>query len=277
MALTEMQQKLLKMLKFFHEFCVSNCLSYYVVGGTALGSIRHQGFIPWDDDIDVGMPRNDYTKFIHLFGNDAIHGYIVESLNSKDKSFCYAYTKLYDTSTTLIENTKKRIKRGIYIDIFPLDGVGDSVIEAKKIFAPIDKKKKLLSLRTIKTNSKRSLCKNFILSVIQFLPNFLIDEKRICKQIDELCQKQNFDSSALVGNLVGAWGWKEIMPKEIFGRPTLYKFETIEVYGPENFDEYLSHLYGDWRKLPPVEKRVPHHDYLLDLTKSYLIKKKGCQ
>jgi len=267
--LTEMQNKLLEMLVFFHEFCIVHNIQYFVVGGTTLGAVRHNGFIPWDDDIDVGLPRDDYEKLIQLFPKKDSK-YVMESVYSSNVNFCYSFSKIYDTTTTLIENTTKSLRRGIYIDIFPLDGVGNTKEEVAKTFSPINRKKNLLTLRSVKVSTNRKWYKNVLLWTMQHLPSFICGEKKLCLDINELCKKKKYDDCKIVGNLVGAWGKKEIMPKKLFGRPTLHTFESIEVYIQEDYDGYLSHLYGDWRKLPPEEKRVSHHDYYLDLNNSYL-------
>ena len=102
--------------------------------------------------------------------------------------------------------------------------------------------------------------------------------RSLLKRVVNLCETLDWDECLYGGNPVGAWRIKEIMSKDIIGTPTLYKFENIEIYGAEKADEYLTHLYGDWRKLPPVEKRVTHHDYILcDLNKSYLDNREDCQ
>ena len=132
--MTELQQELLKILKWFHGFCVENNLRYYADGGTMLGAVRHKGFIPWDDDVDVCMPREDYNKLISLSAS-LPKPYVLETPQSEAKDFLYAFSKIYNTDTTLIEKGKKNIKRGIYLDVFPLDGLGNSEKEAKKNFA----------------------------------------------------------------------------------------------------------------------------------------------
>ena len=94
---------------------------------------------------------------------------------------------------------------------------------------------------------------------------------RLLKELVNECSKYPYNKYAYCGNLVGNWGAREIVPRAVLGTPALYKFETIEVYGAEKADEYLTSLYGDWRKLPPIEKQVTHHDYVeLDLRRSYL-------
>lgn len=143
--LTELQKKLLDLLKWFHQVCVENNLTYYLEGGTMLGAVRHSGFIPWDDDLDVCMPREDYEKFNSLFGNKMFDFIYVENPNSENKDFIYGFTKIYDLNTTLVEGFKTPIKREVYIDIFPLDGCGNNLKESKKIYNKIHRKRIVIS------------------------------------------------------------------------------------------------------------------------------------
>ena len=114
----KLKPMLVEMMGWFHNFCVNHNLRYYAAGGTMLGAIRHKGFIPWDDDIDIVMPRTDYEKLEQLMKNQVCKRYLLETPNTDAKDFFYTFSKLYDTETTLIENTKYKIKRGIYLDIF---------------------------------------------------------------------------------------------------------------------------------------------------------------
>ena len=118
---SQLQTMMLDMIKWFHGFCKKNNISYYVVGGTMLGAVRHHGFIPWDDDIDVGIPRRDYERLLNdkellLLSEER---YTIESFRDGNQDFEYPYAKIYDTHTTLIENCRTKTKRGIYIDVFP--------------------------------------------------------------------------------------------------------------------------------------------------------------
>lgn len=274
--LSPLQDKMLEMLKWFHEFCKKNDITYYVVGGTMLGAVRHQGFIPWDDDIDVGVPRKDYNRIIDLGKElEASHSrYILESYHNGNLDYEYPYAKLYDTSTTLVENKRKKPKRGIFIDVFPLDGIGSTKEEALQNFVPIKYKLDLLASRSCAIREGRSFAKNMAVRFVGILPEFLVGAHKIISQIDELCEKYDFDSLEFCGNIVGNWREKEIMPRVYFGKPTLYEFEDTQVYGAEDFDGYLTCLYRDWRKLPPKEKQKSEHDFTgLDLENSYLVKK----
>lgn len=268
--MTEIQKRLTIMLKYFHTLCEKNNLKYYIIGGTLLGAVRHQGFIPWDDDIDVGMPRSDYERLISKYGNKQNDNYYLETPLSEDKNYCYPYSKLYDTNTTLIENTRIVLKRGIFLDIFPIDGIGNTEEAAKQNFDRINIKKNVLLLNTLKINKDRALHKNLLIYLARLLPVYFNNIKKLTQEIDNLCKNHSFESSSLVGNLMGVWGTKEIVSKEVFETPKLYNFENIQVFGVKSYDSYLTSIYGDWRTLPPIEKRITHHDYFLDLNKSYL-------
>lgn len=267
----EMKNKLKDMFSWFHSFCTENGLRYYMLGGTMLGAVRHGGFIPWDDDIDVGMPREDYEKLEKLLSGKRVGKYVLETPNTEAEDYFYAFSKLYDTTTTLIENTRFKIKRGLYIDIFPLDGIGNTRQEAEKNYSHVHKTYNLLLTRVAGIRKGRKWYKNLAVTIARAVPNFILNNKKILQKLIKICKKYSFDESTYGGNLVGAWRFREVMPTSIMGKPTIYNFEGLEVYGAEDFDGYLTSLYGDWRKLPPEEKRVTHHDYILcDLDKPYI-------
>lgn len=269
--MTEIQIRLVKILKWFNEFCISHHLKYYILGGTMLGAVRHGGFIPWDDDIDVGLPRKDYEEFLTLTKGAQFGDFVTEGIDTPNKDFFYGYAKIYDTKSTLVENNRYKIKRGIYVDVFPIDGVANSSEEINSYISPIFSKHNLLLARSCGIRKGRKWYKNASVRLARLIPNFIIDNKKLMLSVDNMCKQRDYDDYSIVGNLYGAWGRKEIMEKNIFGNPTLYNFEDIRVYGVEDYDRYLTSLYGDWRKLPPKEKQVTHHDFLeCDLRKSYL-------
>ena len=271
--MNEQKACLLEMMNYFHALCIKHNLRYYAVGGTMLGAARHEGFIPWDDDIDVGMPRKDYDLFAQCMNAEKDCKYVLETQASYDESFTYPYSKLYDSTTTLIENKNKELIRGVYLDIFPLDGAGNNQKDYEQFFNKIMRKKNYLNVRNMVVSNKRSVWKNGLIILSHLLPKSLFSEKKLCSDITNLCKKKDFDSCVYGGNLVGAWGWKEIMQTGFFGTPRLYKFENTEIYGVEKYDEYLTALYGNWRQLPPAEKQVSHHDYYLDLKTPYSLYK----
>lgn len=268
--LSPIQLKLLGMLKWFHDYCVKEKISYYAVGGTMIGAMRHQGFIPWDDDIDIAIPRKDYNRLINSLKKE-IDGYILESPYSGNSDYLYSYAKLYDTRTTLVEKKRVLCKRGVYIDVFPLDGIGNSYDEALALFKKFDKKNMFLMTRTCVIRADRSWYKNASIVVSRAIPRFIVNDKKLSIKLDQLAGRMNDDSSMYVANLMGAYRTKEITLREYYGKPTLYQFEGIEIYGPEKYDEYLTNIYKNWRELPPEDKRYTKHDFVVfDLEKSYL-------
>lgn len=266
--MTELQQKLLKMFEWFHNFCRDNELRYYAVGGTLLGAVRHKGFIPWDDDIDLGMPRDDYDKMIKMLKDRVDSIYRLESpLENRD--FVYQYCKLYDATTTLIENKRYKIKRGIYLDIFPLDGIGNTLDESKKNFKKIDKKNNYIMSKTCALSGHRKFYKNVAIIVSRIVP--FPRWRSTFRKADILCRLRKFDECEYVANIYGNWHEKEIMKREWFGVPIEYDFENIKIYGVQDAVSYLKTMYGNYMQLPPIEKQTSHHDYIkIDLAKSYL-------
>ena len=117
--MNDLQKKLLETLTYLTKYLEEKGLRYYVIGGTMLGAVRHKGFIPWDDDVDIAMPRSDYEKFIQDF-KGVVDGYTLETPRGKARDFLYAYGKFYDTRTTVVEKLHRKVKRGVFIDVFPL-------------------------------------------------------------------------------------------------------------------------------------------------------------
>ena len=235
-----------------------------------IGAMRHSGFIPWDDDVDVAVPRRDYKRLIEGF-SDVVDGYFLESPYSGNNDYLYSYAKLYDTRTTLTEKTRKLCKRGVYIDVFPLDGVGETLEEAQEAFKVFDKKNMFLMTRTCVIRRDRSWYKNLSIVAARAIPNFIVNDKKLSISVDKVAESINRDDSKYVANLMGAYRAKEITLRAYFGEPTLYRFEDIMIAGPEKYDEYLQGIYKNWRELPPEEKRYPKHDFAeFNLEKPYM-------
>lgn len=272
--LNDLQARMLEMMKWFHQYCAENNIPYYMIGGTMLGAIRHHGFIPWDDDIDVGVPRREYNRLLSIAKTLTLDTcpYVIESYHDGNDDFEYPYAKVYDTSTTLIENKRKKPKRGVFIDVFPLDGIGTSMNDALKNFKPIGRNLDMLATRSCAVRKGRAGIKNLVVRIVGVLPPFILNPRKLMKRIDELCEYRDFDEYEYVGNMVGIKRTKELMPRSTFGKPTLYRFEDAEFYGVSNYDDYLTRLYNNWRLLPPPEKQKSEHDFTdLDLNRSYMV------
>ncbi len=271
--LTPLQIRLLEMMKWFHHFCVDNGLTYYVLCGTMLGAARHQGFIPWDDDVDVGLPRKDYQRLSQLMSSIDCGPYTIETPYSEAEEYCYSYSKIYDTSTTLIENKRKKVVRGVFLDVFPIDGLGNTEEECKANYEPINKKYNMHLFLSAGFRKGRKWYKNAAVFLGRCIPPCLINDKKVMIELDKLCASIDYENSSWICSDMGAWRIKEAMPKAVYGEAKLYKFESINVFGVAEYDEYLTHIYGNWRELPPEDKRVSHHDFVyLDLSKGYITK-----
>jgi len=243
-SIEEVHKLQLDLLTFFDQKCKENNLRYFLAGGTLLGAVRHQGFIPWDDDIDVAMPRKDYEKFIEI-SKDFKNQYKVIAMENT-KNAVLPFGKLVNENYS---NYRKTLdgKYGIRMDIFPLDGLGNDYEEALKRGKSILFAKKFFTV----------CFKNNIFS--KFL-NKLNFQKISYKHLVKKLKKHNFDDSKYVGSIVGGLRkLDEIFEYRIYSENRLMKFEDKEFSGMKYYDEYLKKMYGDYMKLPPKEKQIAEH------------------
>ena len=245
------------------RICEKYNLKYYMLGGTMLGAIRHQGFIPWDDDIDLGMPRKDYEKFLEVAPGEFPKE--LKLVNYKtDPKYQYYITRILDTETKVEEerigNDSKYTNASI--DIFPIDGTPNNSILRKIYFFRVLAHRALMSLcykDSIDRKRKRSKLEKVFLGIMEKLPIEKITTPYKQKEkIDKLLRKQDIEKSKYIGNIMGAYRTKEIVPKEYYGDGKFYKFEDIELRGMDLYDEYLKYTYGDYMQLPPEDKRKTH-------------------
>jgi lipopolysaccharide cholinephosphotransferase len=268
--MNELQAKLVEELGWLTDFCDQNNVSYFVIGGTLLGAARHKGFIPWDNDIDVGFPRPDYERVIQLL-KEQKSKYVIETCYSDAPDYLYKFSKLYDTTTTVIEDTRRPCKRGTFIDIIPLDGIGNSRFTTRFHFLPIYILNTLLTANAISERPDRPKWLNWLSAKVAGIPKALFNEKKLLKKLDRMCKKRSFSDCKYVGVLNGGYGLRDIVERRIFEEKDVYDFEYLKVKSVRDYDSYLTHLYGDWRKIPPPEKRKSDHEYsFVDLNKSYL-------
>lgn len=247
------------LLKKFVSVCDDNNLKYFLLGGTLLGAVRHKGFIPWDDDIDVGMPRKDYEKFIKIAPSQ-LPEYIFLQTNETDSEYPQNFAKLRNCNTTFIESSVKNLKinHGIYIDIFPLDAFPNNKLRQKIILF----KSKLLSLRiselyTIKkTNNIKNTRNKLIVNLMKIFYPSPYDAVKAKEKLNR--NYENVKTDYLV-NFSGAWGEREISLSKWFDETVKLQFENDMFCCPKNYDEYLKQIYGDYLQLPPPEQRVTHH------------------
>lgn len=249
----------LDLLKEFIRVCDALNLSYFAVEGTLLGAVRHGGFIPWDDDIDVGMLRKDYEIFLQK-APDLLNKEFFLQTNQSDPDYLQIFAKLRRNDTAFVETTVKdlNIHHGVYIDIFPFDffpeGKGNQMRYSFKNLMYRYRVRYSYYIPEDHTFSLKNIVRR---GIYGFSLLYAMDEKTaIQKQID---MHKNVKPSLWLVNSGGPWGNREKAPISVFTDLILMKFEGIKIQVPRDFDTYLSNTYGDYRQLPPVSQQVPHH------------------
>lgn len=262
----EIKELLVTALQSFHDFCEENGLRYYLCGGTLLGAIREKGFIPWDDDVDVFMPRPDYMRFIELTRNGLSARYRVHS-HYHDRNYTFPFVKISDCSTRAV-GVKKVVEEdlGVFIDVFPIDGLPESRNKMRVHMFYL----KYLRRMNHYARYRESLFKDIHLGpFIAHLPIFLLSlligrlmgYRFWLNAIDRVSMRYAYASSRSVG--VAVWGYydRERMRKESMEPRILLAFEDKHFFAAANYHEYLSRLYGDYMIPPPPETRESSHQF----------------
>lgn len=258
LTVRETQERIYRILEQFVTFCDKHQLEYRLCGGTMLGAIRHQGFIPWDDDIDVSMPRPDYKRFLELSRTEPLgDGLVLYAYENGNLN--YPFAKLLDTKTQ-IENpfVEDDGVNNLWIDIFPVDGLpsdDDSLIQH---YRKMTFYRYLLTTSLSKIGTGTSLTKKITKSIIGPLLR-IIKPSWYCDKISQLAQKYDYQSSQQVGVVSwGLYGIAESMPKKDYQNLVYKTFEQGQFKAPEGWNSYLTNLYNDYMQLPPEDKRKTH-------------------
>lgn len=253
----------LKLTKEFLKICKKHKLKYYIIGGTFLGAIRHKGFIPWDDDMDIAMPRDDYEVFLKVANDELPKGMKLVTFYN-DEKYRYFLPRIVDLNTEIVEKRYEKIgeKSNLFIDIFPIDGTPNNSILRKIYYFRILLNRMLVSwyyIDTIDPSRKRKKYEKILIFLGKVLPTKkIINPRKKLMKIDKLLKRNKIETSNNIGTIMGAYRTREIVPKKYFGKPTEYNFENLKLTGPEMYDEYLTHMYGDYMK-PPENKGNNSH------------------
>lgn len=259
LSLNEIRNIQIDILNHFCDFCAEHHIRYFLCNGTLLGAVKYGGYIPWDDDIDVCLPRSDYHRLLALYPKADTSDFDLRAFEL-DPDFGFPFAKLSDTKTRLVEGRVKDIGLGVNIDIFPIDNWGNSQKEISKLYNEMQKlRRKLTWAKTVKYDSSSRIKTVAKFCIASF--HKVIGAKYYCSKIITLATREN-GSTSYVGNCVwGFYGVGEAFPREMFDQSTQVIFEGRAYPAPVEYDQYLRGLYGDYRKDPPKEKQVSHHVY----------------
>lgn len=256
--MNRIQQAEFDILKVFTDVCDKLGIGYYLSSGSALGAIKYGGFIPWDDDVDVDLLREDYEIFLRE-APSLLPGNLFLQTYKSDPMFPGVYAKLRNSDTTFIESGAGhlRINHGIYIDIFPLDGYPKSRAAQKYL-----ETKKLLY--KAKNSAMYSGVSKGSFGAAVKLYRLIYRRRGIARSaesFEKLIKKYGCADSELLCSHGNRMGRLDYIPKSIYGEGAFAEFEGLRVRVPEDFDSYLTRKYGDYRQDPPAEQCVSHHKF----------------
>ncbi len=256
LTLEEIQYKELEMLKWLSDICLDNNLLLYLAYGTMLGAVRHKGFIPWDDDVDVMLPRYDYDKLIVILNKMFDHKYQICSYD--DNKVPLPYAKLLDKTTFILnENNVANLPANLWIDIFPVDGFPDSFIASRVSLLYSKFLRKVLRIATSNFSDSEN-CFKKLSKIFLFIPSRMIGPSRLRKAIDKHSKKILFSSANKVG-VIFSGRLCESMDKKRWLQSEHVHFCDYSFDIPGCWDNYLKGFYGNYMILPPENNRHKHN------------------
>lgn len=246
----------LGILKSFISVCDRLNLVYFAVGGTLLGTIRHKGFIPWDDDIDVAMPRKDYDIFIAKAQALLPDDLFLQNIYT-EKNWFSNYAKIRKNNTLFVESSikERKINHGVFIDVFPLDYYPEDRLKQLIVDTKLRIINRRLSDGYIKDHKENTSVQARIVKTVTRM--LWPDLKKVSYMKEKLIT--TVPESKYVIVYCGAWGKREIAKRKWFDKIIKKQFEDININVPKKYNKYLNRVYGDYMKLPPIEERKGHH------------------
>ncbi len=246
----ELRSIQLNILKEIHRFCEKSGVTYFLSSGTLIGAVRHKGYIPWDDDIDVYMPRASYDRFLKTYCDETGKYVILDP--SKTTDYYYTFAKLADSRTMMVENETPGFKIGVFVDIFPIDFISDNPDEQERIF----KRKRLLyKIRRCKISRHNPLGSRLAYLCYKYLP---LSVKQLDKMISRLIISNTETNTVCNLTEAGPVTTQGCFAAKDIATAVDIEFEGLMLKTMAGYVDYLTHTYGDYMRLPPVEERVTH-------------------
>lgn len=269
-SLRKLQLCELDILKDIVNICDKHNLIYYMMGGTFLGAVRHKGFIPWDDDVDIALSREDYEKLFEILEKELPKKYVIDNFYKNKDCITYA-SRIENPSKKVKENASStELIRNAWIDVFPLDGMPNNRIirqihKFRLLYHRMMVRYSTFSKTVVKNKKHRPLHEKILI----FIGNHTNIEKRLDSnkrliKLDKALKKYKYNESKYVVNFMGAYSFKEMFSKEIYDNYTKYQFEDTMLNAPKDYDTVLSQMYGDYMKVPEVDDRNKHCTEMID-------------
>lgn len=264
--LKEIQSLALKILIQVDEFCKDHEIDYFLAYGTLLGAVRHKGFIPWDDDIDIWMKRDNFNRLVTEFPEwGKKHGLYINAAETVDK-YNRVHAQICMENSNLIPNDRHNpFREGYFIDIFPLDGTPNNSINRWVRLKRLQFLKNIATLSAYGADQKENASKTEkgIGKVAKLFRN--IDTRKLMLKYGRIAEKSNCDSSEFLQLLPNGRkrGGVYLLPSESFKSVVPIQFETITSMAPSGYDAILKSMYGNYMEFPPGDARKPHHDFKL--------------
>lgn len=258
LSLASIKKIQLDILEDVAKFCKNNNIKYTLYFGSLLGAVRHGGYIPWDDDIDIAMPRVYYQRFIRDFSKSYPHYNILKY--DIDKKVYTQFAKVSRNDTVLLEDADIEYELGVNIDVFPIDGIPSGFISRFVILGVIKFFHRIMAIKTIRVGPRfRSKSKNIILTLLKLV--FLcITKAQVAKILHRIISCISSDSSDLALHICfDQFGLRDNYVRDWFEDTEIIRFENLSVSAIRERDRFLKTHYGDYMALPPLDKRVTHH------------------
>ena len=257
----ELKRILIDILLSFHQFCTDHNIKYSLAAGTLIGAVRHKGFIPWDDDIDVYLLRDEYNKLISIYPQVYQDKFSLITME-RDSGWHRPSGKLCDNRTVVVECVRNKYEGGgIGIDVFPVDDVPDDPSEWMRYEKKRRFLRNVLAIKTIKYSRKRSIGKSIVLLLSRLLL-WPFSFSFLAGIMDKYAQRNNGKGyNHVYENCLGVYNSRHPWLKQDMEQVIDADFEGRTVKIMQGYDDYLTTVYGDYMKLPPEEKRVSHHAY----------------
>ena len=256
LSLQEIQSHLLEILKVFDTFCTEHKIQYFLCGGTLLGAVRNQGFIPWDDDVDVMMPRPDYEKLFALLGDKLLDNrYELVSITNGKSDIPFA--KFQDTDI-LIQEEITKMNQYLWIDIFSLDALPEDPERCHTLLKRANKLRDYYSMATCPIGTGTTPVKAIAKIPLLLYHRWKNRDNHYAKELIDYCKIEDYESSKYIGGITWSSGPCERMEKKDFFPPVRIQFCGLLLQVSHNYDDYLKNMYGNYWVIPDEKHRKTH-------------------